>query len=327
MEEELANLRLLDKEEEAFQEEAAVVDQSYQFCLVGRCLTDSVVHFSYLRNTVADLWHPVGGICISDLGEKRYLFQFFHDVDVQKVLSSTPWFFNNHLIILQKVQRGEDPSAILLNFTEFWVQIHDLPSGLITKTMAMQFGEFLGKLLEYDTFIPTLGLKKFMRIRVRLDISNPLKRTKRIQIGKATTVYARFQYENLSLFCFICGKLGHDESYCPFCLRIEPSKIIFGWDISLHTVARRHNAVVSRWLREADGSQWSNGNMESINQSSNWENDSGRNLKGDSWKQSSNPNLIPLKSGQQILTKGPDSWRNLGSGDLNGSGSKNGPRI
>ncbi|KAK5824612.1 hypothetical protein PVK06_019393 [Gossypium arboreum] len=268
MEEELANLRLLD-EEEAFQEEAAVVGRSYQFCLVGRCLTYSVVHFPYLRNTMADLWHPIGGICISDLGKKRYLFQFFHDVDVQRVLSNTPWFFNNHLIILQKVQKGGDRSAILLNFIEFWVQIHDLPPGLITKTIAMQFREFLGKFLEYDTSILTLGLEKFMRTRVRLDVSNPLKQKKKIQIGKATAVYACFQYEKLSLFCFICGKLGHGESYCPFRLRIEQSKFFFGWDISLRAVARRHNAMVSRWLREADRSQWSNGNMESINQSNN----------------------------------------------------------
>ncbi|PPS00823.1 hypothetical protein GOBAR_AA19826 [Gossypium barbadense] len=70
MEEELANLNLLDDEEEAFQGDITVVERNYQFCLVGRCLTDSVVHFSSLRNTMADLWHPIGGICILDLGDK-----------------------------------------------------------------------------------------------------------------------------------------------------------------------------------------------------------------------------------------------------------------
>ncbi|KAH1082970.1 hypothetical protein J1N35_022731 [Gossypium stocksii] len=72
MEEDLANLKLLDEDEEAFQEEAAVVDRSYQFCLVGRCLTDSVVHFHSLRNTMADLWHPIGGICITCGGDIRW---------------------------------------------------------------------------------------------------------------------------------------------------------------------------------------------------------------------------------------------------------------
>ncbi|MBA0575311.1 hypothetical protein Golob_006880 [Gossypium lobatum] len=41
-------------------------------------------------------------------------------------------------------------------------------------------------------------------------------------------VNARFKYEKLSLFCFICGKLG-----------------------------RRRNMTVSRWLRAADGTQCS----------------------------------------------------------------------
>ncbi|MBA0755498.1 hypothetical protein Gogos_021254 [Gossypium gossypioides] len=35
-------------------------------------------------------------------------------------------------------------------------------------------------------------------------------------IGKDRTAYARFQYEKLSLFCFIYGKLSHRESFFPF---------------------------------------------------------------------------------------------------------------
>ncbi|KAH1114870.1 hypothetical protein J1N35_008248 [Gossypium stocksii] len=49
---------------------------------------------------MANLWHPLGGIQISDLGEKRYLFRFFHKVDVEHVMSGTPWTFNNHLLVL-----------------------------------------------------------------------------------------------------------------------------------------------------------------------------------------------------------------------------------
>ncbi|MBA0812382.1 hypothetical protein Gohar_026353 [Gossypium harknessii] len=74
MEEELANLNLIDEEEDAFHKEATVVDQNYQFSLIRRCLTDSVVHFPSLRNTIVDLWHPIWGICISNLGEKRLFF-------------------------------------------------------------------------------------------------------------------------------------------------------------------------------------------------------------------------------------------------------------
>lgn len=55
MEEELANLSLLDEEEEALQEKGVVMERSYQFYLVGCFLTDSVVHFPSLCNTMTNL--------------------------------------------------------------------------------------------------------------------------------------------------------------------------------------------------------------------------------------------------------------------------------
>lgn len=106
----------------------------------------------------------------------------------------------------------------------------------------------------YDSATLVSGSKKYMRVRVCLDVAAPLKRKKKIQFGTTMTVYAHFKYEKLSLFCFICGKLGHGESFCPIRLRIEPSKIVFGWDLSLRAVVGRRNLEVSRWLREADGS-------------------------------------------------------------------------
>lgn len=254
MEDALENLRLLDDEEEALQEHDGALVCVHQLCLVGRCLTDSVVHFLSLRNTMADLWHPIGGICITEIGEKRYLFQFFHEVDIVRVVVGIPWFFNNHLIILQRVPIGVNPVVMELNHTEFWLQVHDLPPGLMSVSMAKQFGDFCGKFLEYDTSIPTLGIQNYLRIRVCLNVAAPLKRKKKVLIGKSMVVYARFKYEKLSLFCFICGKLGHGESYCPLRLSIDPSKIVFGWDLSIRAVARNRSRVASRWLRAADGS-------------------------------------------------------------------------
>ncbi|MFQ6663930.1 hypothetical protein Gotur_031231 [Gossypium turneri] len=273
MEDVLANLRLVDDEEEAIHEDVTAVENFSQLCLVGRCLTDSVVHFPSLRNTMADLWHPIGVICITDIGEKRYLFQFFHEVDIVRVLVETPWFFNNHLLLLKRISYGDNPAAIELNSTEFWVQVHDLPPGLISESMAVQLGNFCGKFIEYDSNNPLLGKKSYMRIRVCLDVNAPLKRKKKIQIGKTMTAYARFKYEKLSLFYFICEKLGHGESYCPFRLRIEPLKIVFGWDLSIRAVVRRKATESSKWLRTADGSQCSTESLQNVaGGNKNWRN-------------------------------------------------------
>ncbi|MBA0751815.1 hypothetical protein Gogos_000715 [Gossypium gossypioides] len=203
---------------------------------------------------MADLWHRIGGIFILDLGEKRYLFQFFYEMEKNRVLKGIPSFFNNHLLLMHKNQPRENPLLVPLLSDEFWVQVHDLPPGLMSATMAHQFGSFLGTFLEYDAIIPTRGVQIFMRIKVWLDVSLPLKRRKKIMVGKDHVFYARIQYEKLSLFCFMCGKLGHGESFCPIRVWIDPSKIIFGWDISLRAVVNRRTIVVSRWLLKSDHS-------------------------------------------------------------------------
>ncbi|KAG8486531.1 hypothetical protein CXB51_020004 [Gossypium anomalum] len=193
--------------------------------------------------------------------------------------------------------------------------------------MARQFGNFLRKFLDYDTSIPFLGSKTYMRIRVRLDVTTPLKRKKKIQVGGDLIVCARFKYEKLSLFCFICGKLGHSESYCPFRLRIEQSKIVFRWDLSLHVIPRRRSTVMSGWLYEADGSQCQDDNLRSSNQSNiiNWEIDSGRNIRRNFRDKMSNPNLIPLGSNQYYSIKRNNSGSNMGNSTSVVDGLENGP--
>lgn len=205
----------------------------HQLCLVGRCLTDSVVYFPSLRNR----------------GETTP-FSIFYEVDIERVVAGIPWFFNNHLIILQKVPVRVNPAVMELNHSEFWIQVHELPPGLMSVSMAKNLGDFCGKFLEYDTSISTLGIQNYLHIRVCLNVAAPLKRKKKVMVGKSMVVYARFKYEKLSLFCFIYGKLGHGESYCPLRLTIDSSKIVVGWDLSLRAVARCRSMVVtdSGWV-------------------------------------------------------------------------------
>ncbi|TYH95269.1 hypothetical protein ES332_A12G094400v1 [Gossypium tomentosum] len=82
MKADLANLNLEDEDDEEDEEPISCEKDSietkddYRFCLVGKVLTDCVVHFLFLKKTLANLWHPLGGVSITDIGEKRYVFCF-----------------------------------------------------------------------------------------------------------------------------------------------------------------------------------------------------------------------------------------------------------
>ncbi|MBA0761422.1 hypothetical protein Gotri_024074 [Gossypium trilobum] len=110
MEEELENLNISDDEEEILEglRNADESEEKHRLCLVGRVLTDSVVHFPSIRSILANLWRPVGGISITDIWEKRSLFKFYHEIDLKRVLWGKPRFFNIHLILFHRLEKGEE---------------------------------------------------------------------------------------------------------------------------------------------------------------------------------------------------------------------------
>ncbi|MBA0737116.1 hypothetical protein Gogos_010592, partial [Gossypium gossypioides] len=171
---------------------------------------------------MANLWHPVKGVQIRDLGEKRYIFKFFHIVDMEIVIKGSPWTFNNHLLVLHKLQWREDPLRVLLISASFWVQVHDVSISFYSENLAIQLGNFIGIFQEYDS--ASLGKENmnFMRIRIQIDIRRPLKRKNKLS------------------FRIIKIEAG-----------VEIGEM--GWDLSLRAQSRRAQAMSSVWLREEGG--------------------------------------------------------------------------
>ncbi|MBA0737738.1 hypothetical protein Gogos_011186 [Gossypium gossypioides] len=105
MENELAGLSLEDKEEEILQaqKESDSATAVFEFCLVGCFLTASVIHFPAMRSTMTNLWHLV--------------------------VNWAPWAFNNHLLMIHRLEDGDDSMNVPLIYAIFWVQGHDIPPG------------------------------------------------------------------------------------------------------------------------------------------------------------------------------------------------------
>lgn len=102
---------------------------------------------------------------------------------------------------------GEVPNEVPLNDIALWLQIYKLPYDTFSEAMGRSLGNYIGKFLEYDT-----PWKKFMRVRVELDINKSLKKGRKINVG-GTSNSVDFKYEHLHIFCYICGNLGHTEQF------------------------------------------------------------------------------------------------------------------
>ncbi|KAH1083205.1 hypothetical protein J1N35_022966 [Gossypium stocksii] len=115
MEENFGNLNI-DEDEEIpvrFTEEDVDFVEDYSWCLVGQVLTESIVHFMSMRNTLANLWHPLRGISITNIGDKRGLFRFYNEIDFKKVRAQRGFLLLRLTMEDQEMEFGWDSCLIV----------------------------------------------------------------------------------------------------------------------------------------------------------------------------------------------------------------------
>jgi 14-3-3 protein epsilon len=254
----LEGLSLHDEGEEGFcfdfeeEEEDDIVD--LRWCLIGRFLCERTIHFNSMKVRMADLWKPVKGVTIKEAAAGKFLFHFNHPMDMEAVLNGGPWTFDNNMLLLERVRLGMQIEHIPLNHVNMWVQIHDIPMGLMKEKYGIQFANYIGKFVEYDKNNNSSFWRQYMRIRVQIDVRSPLKKNTKVKNREGEWCIVKFKYEKLGIFCFVCGIMGHAENKCAVLFSKELDDGIREWSAEIRADPRRQRSrVTSRWLRDEKG--------------------------------------------------------------------------
>ncbi|PNY14983.1 hypothetical protein L195_g011673 [Trifolium pratense] len=227
----------------------------FRWCLVGRFIGDRPIHANSMKVTMADLWRPVRGVKIKEASKGLFLFQFSHELDMEDVLQGGPWSFDNQMLIVQRVQLGVQIENMPLYHVEFWVQVHNLPVGLMVEKVGKALANYIGSFVEYDKNNNSSFWRQYMRLRVRIDVRQPLKKNKQVKNSGGDWCTVNFKYEKLGVFCFVCGILGHTENKCEIRFAMESDDGVRGWSNELRTEPRRRSGrPTSRWLKDEGGS-------------------------------------------------------------------------
>ncbi|KAM6563933.1 hypothetical protein CsatB_023931 [Cannabis sativa] len=99
--------------------------------------------------------------------------------------------------------------------------------------------------------------REYMRVRVSIDITVPLKRRKKLRRSMDDPgCWAEFKYEYVPTFCFICGVIGHSERFCSKLFEMPIEEIVKPYGIFMRAQPqRRYNLVGSQWLRDGEESE------------------------------------------------------------------------
>lgn len=135
--------------------------------------------------------------------------------DRQRILLLGPWHFDRALVVLTPLIGNGDLSVQCFNKVAFWVQIHNVPLLYMSKEMGELLGSKLGTVEKVDMGVLGDCVGRYLRVRVTLDVSFPLKPGLCVQFQSSDPEYVLpVLYEKLPDFCFHCGRLGHIFREC-----------------------------------------------------------------------------------------------------------------
>lgn len=78
------------------------------------------------------------------LRDMRYSFVFYHPTDLQKVVEGGPWSFEQGMLVYKQLMENEDPKDILLNEADIWIQVYDIPKGLVSEVILQSIANYIG---------------------------------------------------------------------------------------------------------------------------------------------------------------------------------------
>jgi hypothetical protein len=158
------------------------------------------------------------------------------------------------MLILERVGLGVQIENIPLYHVDFLVQVHNLPTGLMAERVGKTLANYIGTFVEYDKNNKGSFWREYIRIKVRVDVRQPLKKDSRVKNQGGAWCIVNFKYEKLGVFCFVCGILGHSENRCATRFSLVDDDGVRAWSKDLRAEPRtRGGRQTSRWLMEDNG--------------------------------------------------------------------------
>ncbi|XP_024009554.1 uncharacterized protein LOC112084588 [Eutrema salsugineum] len=160
-----------------------------EFSLIGRLLNPECQKMANLILDLPRKWQKYDRVRGVALSRERFQFFFKYEHDLNEILDKGVHTFNEWALATERWE--EQPSSESLQFVPIWVQIRNIPINHYTEEAITALGDLVGLVTEI-AFDPTKAQnKEFVRVKVKFDVSKPLRQSKVINLpkGGSTTVH------------------------------------------------------------------------------------------------------------------------------------------
>lgn len=84
------------------------------------------------------------------MGDNKFLVEFQHLGDKEKVLKGRSWVFDRNLVNLQEFDGSLSTQDIQFTYKPLWIHMHNIPMEAMTHDIGSMIGSSIGKVISMD---------------------------------------------------------------------------------------------------------------------------------------------------------------------------------
>ncbi|KAK9009204.1 hypothetical protein V6N11_035749 [Hibiscus sabdariffa] len=183
--------------------------------LVGSVISNKTVNGDSVCHIFRSVWKSKHVSEILELQPNFFLIKPVGEESKAMILKRRPWVVHDDLFSIEPYIPSWRAVDFNFNNMVIWVLVFQLPLRAMNGTMGLQLGGCIGKAVGVDHRVEGGNLGEFLRIRVSINITKPLRRCVLLGNGQGRKPSpCPLKYERLPRFCYYCGLLGHDLAVC-----------------------------------------------------------------------------------------------------------------
>ncbi|MBA0633738.1 hypothetical protein Godav_024702 [Gossypium davidsonii] len=211
----LENLKFL--EEESVRVISSNMETNYQgfeAWAVGKIMAIEKPNKEAMYRVLRSLWLTKYEVNVVALTEEVIMVKFGYVEDRNRILNMMPWLFDNCLFAMLPFVKDKELETYEFNFSSFWLRIYNIPLEYMERQIDMDVGKAIGELVAIDWKDRNGGWTEVMRLKVKINVSNLLRRVVRLVGRNGVEMVYAIKFERLPAFCYYCGIIGHTTQKC-----------------------------------------------------------------------------------------------------------------
>jgi hypothetical protein len=207
----MRGMRLSEEESRGvkIEEDSVVKGKAKEEQAVGKLLATKPAIPQAIENALGPMWCPFKGINCKEVGENIFLFTFFQAGGRKKAVDSGPWIFDKDLLVLEEFDPNKTMEDYSFAVIPIWIRVYKMPLGMMSRKNGVLIGDRVGEFMEMDGVEDGMAMGKYLRIKVRLDITVPLMRGRTMEVDDGGVLFGVFLSTNFCLIsAMFVGQLG-----------------------------------------------------------------------------------------------------------------------